>query len=74
MTDFQKAKKETMYLWQVTLGDRSVYTPAVDKLQATKRGAVLLGVRWRETAAQMDVLRMRKASDRDIAAYERRRY
>lgn len=73
MTDFQKAKKETMYLWQVTLGDRSVYTPAVDKLQASKRGAALLGVRWRETAAQMDVMRLRKASERDIAAYERRR-
>lgn len=73
MTDFQKAKKETMYLWQITLGDRSVYTPAVDKLQASKRGAALLGAQWRKTAAQMDVLRLRKASDRDIAAYERRR-
>ena len=66
-------KTTPMELWLVTFDGKSVQVPAQDKLQATHRGAVLLGVRWRETAAQMDVLRLRKASQRDMAAYEKER-
>lgn len=66
-------KTTPMALWKVTLDGKTVQVPAQDKLQATHRGAALLGVQWRKTAAQMDVLRLRKASSRDVAAYEKER-
>lgn len=51
-----------MYRWQVTLGDMSCVVEAENKLWATKRAAQKLGVRWRETARDMIVLRMGRAS------------
>lgn len=50
-----------MYIWRITLGAKTVEVRAEDKLRATQIAAKDLGVRWSQTARDMQVLRLRKA-------------
>lgn len=52
---------EKLYLWSVTLNGRTVEVQAADKLTASQAAARKLGVRWSQTARDMDVLRLRRA-------------
>ena len=52
---------EVVYVWRVTLGDRTTEVKGADKLEATKQAAKQLGVQWSRTARDMEVLRLRRA-------------
>ena len=52
---------EAWYIWKVVLGEQTVELRARDKLEATKEAAKKLGVRWSQTAREMDVMRLRRA-------------
>lgn len=52
---------EVQYIWRVTLKEKTVEVEGRNKLDATKSAAQKLGVRWSQTARDMDVFRMRRA-------------
>lgn len=52
---------EVQYIWRVTLKERTAEVYGRDKLEATKKAAQKLGVRWSQTVRDMEVLRLRRA-------------
>lgn len=52
---------EAWYIWKVTLGEQTVELLARDRLEATKKAAQKLGVRWSQTVRDMEALRLRRA-------------
>lgn len=52
---------EAEYIWRVTLEGKTVEVRGRDKLEATQAAAKMVGVRWSQTARDMDVMRLRRA-------------